>query len=386
VDQPVQYSERVKSNATYLHIYQLLPYARTCEAMWDLFGCGMSPGTLNTSEHKASTVLKPVEDAIRQKLVESPMVHFDETGIHINGKSNWLHVASTAEFTLYGCYIGRGRAAMDAMGVLPHYQGRAIHDALQSYFGYGCAHGLCNVHLLRDLTFVEEAYKQDWAKEGKALLREIKTAVDKEREERASREQMSQEGSGGQKGAQEGLGAATVWPTADATEWPGLPEDKQWEYRERYRSLVEEGLKLNPEPACEGKPKRGRKKQGDVRNLLLRLQKHEEAILAFMTDLRVPFDNNQAERDIRMMKGHEKISGGFRSTEGAQEFCRIRGYISTLRKQGQNVLSGLAGVCRGAPIWPRLLDGGAGIAFLPRDGPAISAAASVPSSPLLIAA
>ena len=189
-----------------------------------------------------------------------------------------------------------------------------MHDGWASYWQYGdCAHALCNAHHLRELTFVEEQLGQGWAKDLKELLLEIKQAAD------AARGQA--------------LG--------------GLSDETKRDFASRYDVLLEAGLKINLPSEPTGK--RGRPKRGKAGSLVDRLQAHKGATLAFMDDLAIPFDNNQAERDIRMVKVREKISGCFRTTTGADRFCRIRGYISTLRKQGMPILSALRKAIGGSP-------------------------------------
>jgi len=201
--------------------------------------------------------------------------------------------------------------------VLPQFGGRAVHDGLTSYWQYEqCAHALCNAHHLRELTFVEEQLGQNWAKDLKVVLREIKQAVDDAR----------------------GQGLA------------GLPAAVQQEFARRYDALLAEGMRANPLPPPTGK--RGRPKRGKAGSLVERLREHKAATLAFMADVAIPFDNNQAERDIRMTKVREKISGCFRTTMGAERFCRIRGYISTLRKQGMPILAALGQAIAGNPPMP----------------------------------
>lgn len=251
------------------------------------------------------------------------MVHFDETGLRVNQKLWWLHVASTAQLTDYFVHPKRGQIAMDEMAVLPTFQGISVHDGLKSYFLYDCTHGLCNAHHLRELRFILERYNQPWAAQMMTLLVEIKTAVDSAKllgNQTLSRMQLS-------------------------------------EFEQRYQTLLADGFKANPPPpVVESIPKkRGPAKQSPPKNLLDRLKANQSAVLAFMYNFQVPFDNNQAERDVRMMKLKQKISGCFRSSLGAQQFCRIRGYVSTLRKQGIPVLDALKSVFLGCPVIPTLL-------------------------------
>lgn len=315
----VQYGPAVQAVAVYLNQGQLLPLERTCEVIADLFGCPIAEGTLASAVGKTHEQLGQTEATIKEAIEGAGVAHFDETGLNVGGKTSWLHVASTPKLTFYAVDEKRGREAMDRIGVLAKFLGRAIHDGLPSYWQYEqCDHGLCNGHHLRELTFVEEQLGQPWAKDLKGLLLEIKQAVDEAR----------------------GRGVAE------------LPAEMRQDFGVRYETILAAGAKANPPPEPTGKA--GRPKRGKAGNLVDRLTVHKEATLAFMEDLAVPFDNNQAERDIRMMKVRQKISGCFRTTTGAKHFCRIRGYISTLRKQGLPVLSALRNAIVGTPHTPAL--------------------------------
>ena len=201
------------------------------------------------------------------------------------------------------------------------FGGRAIHDFWKPYFSYGCAHGLCNAHHLRELIFVHEQHRQDWADAMINCLINIKEAV------------------------------ALAKPTADH-----LTKDQIRDFEARYQSILADGYAANPLSACpaHAEGKRGRRKKTKPRNLLERLDVHRQEALAFMYDFRVPFDNNLAERDIRMMKVQQKISGMFRSEEGGKAFCRIRSYISTARKNALGAMDAIARVFTGNPFVPRV--------------------------------
>lgn len=319
VPQPVQYGPRLKAIGVYLRDYQLLPSARTAELLHDLFGCTLGEGTLQTARATAHTRLEPTEAQIKTALQAASVAHFDETGLDVAGKRQWLHVSSTATLTHYRCHAKRGTGATDDIGILPAFTGRAVHDGWSAYWTYACAHALCNAHHLRELTFLEEQQAQAWAGALRCLLREIYTAV-----ERAK---------------------------ADGAD--GLPAAVTAAFATRYAESIAAGRAANPPPREERPPgQRGRRKQSKAQNLLDRLERRQAAVLAFMYDFAVPFDNNQAERDIRMVKVQQKITGGFRTAEGASMFCRIRGYISTMRKQGQHVLTALESVFIGKPLSP----------------------------------
>jgi len=317
VEAPVQYGPGVAGLAVYLNQEQLLPEERTCRVLAEVFGRPISEATLERAVETCHTQLAAVEAAIKQGITEAEVAHFDETGARLGGKRFWLHVASTATLTFYATHPKRGREAMDALGVLPAFRGRAVHDGLTSYGQYqDCAHALCNAHHLRELTFVEEQLKQGWANDLKMLLLEIKQAVD----------------------------------TARVAGLEAVPADAKRDFLARYDTILADGARANPPPEPTGK--RGRPKRGKAGSLVDRLHTHKAEALAFLDDFAVPFDNNQAERDIRMTKVRQKISGGFRTTTGADRFSRIRGYISTLRKQAIPIFAALVDTLSGSPPMP----------------------------------
>lgn len=316
--QPAQYGNRFKAMLVYFNHYQLLPLERIVELCKDVFGHSISEGTIYNVSASCFKRLATFEEQVKSQLIDSPVVHFDETGIRINGKTKWQHVASTPYLTAFEAFDKRGQEAMDAMGILPHFLGRAVHDHLKAYFTYACEHGLCNAHHLRELIFIVDHYKQPWAKKMKKHLLDIKRTVDKRKRKAKS-----------------------------------LRTEDIKKLERKYNRILAEGLKANPiesMPVSEGK--RGRKKQSKPKNLLDRLKLFREETLAFMKDFLVPFDNNQAERDLRMAKVKMKISGCFRSKKGADIFCRIRAYTSTARKNSINVLEAICLAMKGAPFIP----------------------------------
>jgi transposase len=316
VNEPVQYGSRVQGLAVYLQAYQLLPYGRAAGLIGDLFGETLSQGTLARALKRAHAHLEPVEQQIHAALRRSPSVHFDETGLRITSKRQWVHSAGTSKLTLYRAHAKRGREAIDAMGVLPDYEGVSIHDAYTSYLSYPGHHALCNAHLLRDLVAVEEETQAAWAARMSELLLEIKAAAAQARASGAVQ-----------------LEAVQIQA-----------------FRARYDTLLREGEAAHPPSPPTGRA--GRRKQSPACNLVRRLQKHAGLVLAFMYDITIPFDNNLAERDLRMLKTQQKISGGFRSQGGAEVFCRIRSYISTVRKQRLPLLEALRSVFSGTPLMP----------------------------------
>jgi len=317
VTHKVQYGPRLKANAAYIKSYALLSYERAAELFKDLFGVSLSVGTLVNVDRKVSDRLQEVDGRIKKNITSSSIVHFDETGMRIEGKLNWLHVAATQELTYYAPHAKRGSDATDAIGILPVFGGRAVHDGWRSYFNYGCEHVLCNAHHLRELTFIYEQYGQKWAKEMIEFLLELKEKRERSKARRFSSKRIR-------------------------------------EFEQRYRRLISMGMAANPPPEEQPRKKRGRKKKSKARNLLERLQQHEEATLGFMYDFSLPFDNNLGERDIRMMKVQQKISGTFRSFEGAISFCRIRSYISSVKKQGMNMMSALQDIFSDRHLLPQL--------------------------------
>jgi len=315
---PVQYGPRVRAIAVALTHQHLLPYNRTRAVLGDLLGCAMTEGTLAALVQDAAERLADVEAAIAGALRAGAVQHNDETGLSVEGKRWWLHTASTARLTHYGVHPKRGVEATDAIGILPGFRGTSVHDGWTPYRRYPCRHALCNAHHLRELAWVEEQDGQVWAAEMAALLRAIKAAVD----------------------AAHDAGRA------------GLPARTRATFRRRYARTIAAGLAANPPPDA-APPPRGRRKQSKAKNLLDRLQRTDE-VLAFMEDFAIPFDNNQAERDVRMVKVQQKVSGTFRSDQGAYAFARIRGYLSTLRKQGYPLLAALESLFRGHPLVPCL--------------------------------
>lgn len=321
VTQAVQYGKRIKSQMAYFHEYQLLPLERTTEMIHDLYNQDIAEDTILSACQELAQKVAPVQDAVKDHLTYAAEVaQFDESGARVTGKLHWFHVTCTERLTYYAVHAKRGKIAMNAIGILPNFKGRAIHDDLSSYFQYGCAHGLCNAHHLRSLEFLLERHPQAWVKKLKELLLETQAAVAKAVSKAKTR-----------------LSAKTLA-----------------NFSSRYDAILRQGFKCCPSPTePEGqKRKRGRPKQTFAKNLLDRLRDHKEAVLAFMYDFNVPFENNLAERDIRMLKVKQKISGCFRTFHGAEIFCIIRGYISTARKNDQRVLEALHSAFCGQPYYP----------------------------------
>lgn len=297
VTKAVQYGEGIKAHSVYMSQYQLIPYNRIQEYFADQLNIPISEGSIFNFNKHAYGLLAEFENRVQKELTASILAHADETSINIGGKRNWLHCLSNGIWTYFYPHEKRGKDAMDEMGVLPEFDGTLCHDHWKPYFRYSCTHALCNAHHLRELTRAWEQDAQQWAKEIKKLLETINKKVND---------------AGG-----------------------ALDAQKSQKYRQEYRNLIKKGEIECPEP--EGprkKGKRGRIKKSKSRNLLERLRDYEAEVLRFMDYQYVPFTNNLGENDIRMTKVQQKISGCFRSKEGAMIFCLIRSFLSTCRKQG----------------------------------------------------
>jgi transposase len=321
VSKAVQYGTEIKAQIVYLNTEQHLPLERTCDLLDEFYNHRLSEGTIVTACAEAAQKVEKSNAAIKEHLVEHEKVgHFDETGMMINGVLNWLHTASTPLLTHYAMHAKRGSRAMNEIDILPRFKGRTVHDDLASYFQYELEHALCNAHHLRTLLFLLERYPQKWVQELHDLLLTIKEKVE------AAKEKMQ----------------------------TALSLRQTNAFSKEYDLLIAKGLRANPPPTEKSRRpgQRGRLKQSPARNFLLRLRDHKAAVLAFMYDFNVPFDNNQAERDLRMMKVKQKVSGGFRSISGAQTFCEIRSYLSTARKNGIKALAALRLAFGNAPLLP----------------------------------
>jgi transposase len=296
VDRAVQYGPGLKAHAVYLSLYQRLPYERVREYFEDQVGLPLSAGSLFNFNQEAFEKAEGFEHWVKDRLAAAELIHADETSINIGGQRHWLHGASNEHLTWLAPHAQRGHAAMEAIGILPRFQGVLCHDHWKSYYRYRCRHALCNAHHLRELQRAWEQDKQAWAERMQTLLCTMQDAV---------------HNAGG-----------------------SLPPDKVEGWRTAYRECLAKADQECP-PPDEGQRggKRGRLKRSKARNLLERLREYEDDVLRFLGDPRVPFTNNQGERDIRMLKVQQKISGCFRSVDGARIFCRVRSYLSTARKQ-----------------------------------------------------
>lgn len=298
VTEPAQYGIGVKSTSVYLSQFQLIPQARVKDVLETQFGLSITKGSVNNFNALAARTLREwnFEDWVRTSLVHSDVLHADETGSNLNGVRWWIHNLSNEKFTYFHIDPKRGNEAMDKMGVLSEYKGQLVHDHWKPYFVYLCTHVLCNSHHLRELERAYELENQKWAKKMKVFLENLNKEV---------------HASGGR-----------------------LPKKKIKKFRNRYREILADGNKECP----YNKKTRA---QSKARNLLDRLVAYEDETLRFMKDEKTPFTNNQGERDLRMNKVQQKISGCFRTERGARDFCLIRSYLSTCQKQGVHPMEAL---------------------------------------------
>lgn len=310
VSRPIQYGPNTKGRSVYLSQYQLTPYKRVADYLNDQLGLSVSEGSLFNFNQEAYDLLADFEAIAKDKLIHSEQLNADETGVNINGKRLWLHTACNAKWTHFYPHHKRGHEAMDHIGILPHFQGVLCHDYWQAYYHYSCQHSLCNSHLLRELEWSATEDNQAWAKRMDKLLRALNVTVDK---------------AGG-----------------------CLNKRSAGQYRRQYRQILEDAEKECPEPETKRKKgQRGRIKKPKSRNLLERLINREDEVLRFMDNKAVPFTNNQGENDLRMTKVQQKISGCFRSIEGALIFCRVRAYLITCRKHDVTATQALETLFKG---------------------------------------
>ena len=309
VTAPTQYGPGVRALGVYLHVFQHLPYDRACQALSDLVAAKVSTGTLTGWVTVAAEGLCDFDERLRALLADAPVCHFDETGARIAGRLGWVHSASTETLTRYTSHERRGSDAIDDAGVLSAFNGIAIHDGWAPYRNYtDCEHGLCNIHHLRELQAAIEA-GHNWPLAMSCLLLDTKDLV-----------------------------AKTI-----ATGGQRLSARASRELTASYQTVIDMGHEEHPvTTARKTKP----------HNLLLRLERHQPDVLRFANDFKVPFGNNQAEQDIRMVKLQQKISGCWRTTSGAQRFLTIRSYLSTARKNGIDALHALDALTAGTPWLP----------------------------------
>jgi len=302
VSATVQYGDNLKSLAVALNTVGMVSINRTHEILGNVFNIPISTGTISAMVTKCAASVSNTVNTIRQKVINSAIVHFDETGTRVEGRTMWVHNSSTDQYTYLSVHQKRGTDGMDDNGVLPVFQGIAMHDWWKSYWKYDITHAVCCAHLLRELNGIEENYpEQIWAAKFKELLLEMKHVKDK----------------------------------ALLTDKRELSYYYLHKFDIKYSAILQEAIEANPLPIVTEK-KRGRRKKGKILSLVARLLEYKASVCLFTKNFAVPFDNNQVERDIRMIKIKTKVSGCFRSKEGADNFLKIMSYIGTAKKQGIN--------------------------------------------------
>jgi transposase len=314
----VQHGSNLRALAVHLTHGQLLPLARSAELIAELYGLNISPGTVHAWANQAARLLLPQVAGIAQSLIELPVVCADESGLRVASRLHWLHTVASDKLTWYGVHAQRGMPAFTHHALLPNLIGTAVHDCWGPYWKLdNCTHALCNAHLLRELTFQRETTRQHWPGRMIDLLLKARDYCAAAR--------------------QKGETALSAWRIRRI-------------FRD-YAAILYQAQARNPRAERQDK-RRGRVKQSVAFNLIKRLHEHADEVLRFVTDLRVPFTNNLAERAIRMPKVKQKISGCFRTLEGAQTFCVIRSYLDTMRKQGHNMFEVLRQTFIGRPPSP----------------------------------
>jgi transposase len=316
VSAPVQYGPRITAIILYLYVGQFLSKKRTAAALAELFGTPVSEGTVATMATRAASGLGGFLEWVRTNLAAADVVNFDETGFRVEGRLRWVHSASTGRYSLIFVHDRRGTKGMDAAGVLPHFAGVAVHDAWAPYDTYShITHALCNAHALRELQAVTDTTPEGqwcWAQQSAEALREMNDLV---------KDALAT------KGTLDGINAAALTAAIH-----------------RYRSAALLGL--------EATHPRATKLMAKHHALARRLIDRQDDYLRFTTDPRVPFDNNAAEREVRMVKLRQKVSGCLRTLTGAQQFCAIRSYLATAAKHGIHFFAALTTLAEGRPCLP----------------------------------
>jgi transposase len=300
INATIQYGTNLKALVVSLNTIGMVSINRVHEILSGLFGIPLSTGTITTMISECAEKVSETVDEIKKAIINSPVIHNDETGIRVDKQTMWAHTASTGSLTYIDVVPKRGKDGINAIGILTEYQGISVHDCWGPYFRYdSIIHGLCCAHLRRELTGVVENTGQAWAQNMIDMLLCMKY----------DKEELTEQGK---------------------TEADQSMSD---EYNNAYDEIIADAINQNPLPEPSDK-KKGRPKKGKVRALIDRLVKHKDKIILFFTDFSVPFDNNQAERDIRMFKVKQKVSGCFRTIAGVKQFAAILSYLNTARKQG----------------------------------------------------
>jgi len=303
----ISYGARLKAYTVGLVQGHFISLSRSTEILHDQYGVKPSDGSVQNWIAQAGERLTWQYQDIQKSIANSPVVHFDESGIRTQGKTQWLHVAATTTQVYYTAHAKRGEEAMICAGILPEFKGVAVHDHWKPYFRFtGMEHSLCGAHILRELNFFDETLKQEWSTQLKQTLIDAKTAVSQAKE---------------------------------AHKVALLPE-KVVELEQRYDDWISNGLERFPEQ-IKATSQKGKAKQHLARNLLCRMRDFKDLVLRFMQRFDVPFDNNLAERAVRPVKVKLKVAGGFRAVGGANAFCIIRSVWATDKLQARNPFESL---------------------------------------------
>lgn len=322
VSSAVQYGPAALAAVVHLNQHHMLPVQRTAVLMGELFNLPMAQAIVLKACKTAAQLLQPTVDAIAQALQAAPVLHVDETGMRVNKILHWMHGAATETLTWVGVHAKRGSQAFDDLGILLNFKGTLIHDGWKPYRALNCLHGLCNAHHLRELTYVFEELKQDWA-EDMILLLTHANHVDN-----------------------------VNYAMPVRLNYDGLAHRRQVQgFRDLYEAILDQGDAVNPRAPASAK--RGVTKQSKPTNLLKRLREYGDDVWRFMTAHDVPFTNNIAEQTMRMTKVKQKISGCFRTLKGAKTFCVIRSYLATMHKQGASLFESLIQTFKGNTPQPR---------------------------------
>lgn len=312
----VQYGENLQALSVALNTVGAVSVKRTHEILSGVFNIPIATGTISGMVKRCAGCLTDTVSKIKRKMTGAGLGHFDETGTRVDKKLWWVHDASNCEYTYLDISPKRGFAGMEQCGVLTGFQGTAMHDCWASYWNYPeVQHAVCCAHLLRELTGISENHPgQKWVPAFIDLLLEMKKVKDKAVE----------------KGKE------------------SLSYYHYHKFDQEYDELIEQARQENPLPET-GEKKRGRKKKGKILALVERLANYKASVCLFIHNFMVPFDNNQAERDLRMIKVKTKVSGCFRTEEGARDYLKIMSYVGTAHKQGYNAYEAIKNAISGNP-------------------------------------
>lgn len=299
---PLQYGPGIKGYVVNLLVAQMISLKRVQQMVQTLIGKALSEASILKYVMQLHYALEAWEQSAIERLLQMPAIHVDETSLRVERKNHWIHVSSAGDITLKFLHSKRGLDAIEEIGVIPRYGGVVIHDCWQSYLSYDhCGHGLCGSHLLRELTFIVDSNGYAWASNIKRLLQENCAIVSKRKSKQLT--------------------------------------DKEYKnLQKRYRNILTRGEKELPSIPPKQNGKRGKVAKSDAHNLWERLKNYESAVLLFAKISYVPFTNNRAERDLRMSKVKQKVSGCFRTKKYAEAYCRISSYLQTMANKGYNPL------------------------------------------------